>query len=49
MALNIDSTFEGKLTCAFKNDMSNLANFHHSIFERNWLLLSKNFRLLAEK
>ena len=25
-----DSTedFEGKLTCAFKNDMSNLANLH---------------------
>ena len=26
MALNIDGTFEGKLTCAFKNDMRNLAS-----------------------
>ena len=33
MALNIDATFDGKLTCAFKNDMKNLANFHQSIFE----------------
>ena len=28
MALKIDAKFEGKLTCAFKNDMRNLANFH---------------------
>ena len=27
MTLNIDAKFEGKLTCAFKNDMKNLANF----------------------
>ena len=27
MALNIDAKFEGKLTCAFWNDMKNLANF----------------------
>ena len=27
MALNIDAKFEGKLTCAFKNDKRNLANF----------------------
>ena len=33
MALNIDATFEGRLTCAFKNDMMNLANFHQSVFE----------------
>ena len=33
MALNIDATFEGKLTCAFKNDMRNLANFHQSMFK----------------
>ena len=32
MALNIDATLEGKLTCAFKNDMRNLANFHQSMF-----------------
>ena len=33
MALNIDTTFEGKLTCAFKSDLKNLANFHQSMFE----------------
>ena len=27
MALNIDAKFEGKPTCAFKNDMRNLAKF----------------------
>ena len=32
MALNIDATFEGKLICAFKNDMRNLANFYQSMF-----------------
>ena len=32
MALNIDAKFEGKLACAFKNDMRNLANFHQSTF-----------------
>ena len=33
MALNIDAKFEGKLTCAFKNDMKNLAYFHQSTFK----------------
>ena len=33
MALNTDAKFEGKMTCAFKNDMRNLANFHQSMFE----------------
>ena len=28
MALKIDTKFEGKLACAFKNDMRNLANLH---------------------
>ena len=32
MALNIDAKFVGKMTCAFKNDMRNLANFHQSMF-----------------
>ena len=27
MALKIDAKFERKLTCAFKNDMKNFANF----------------------
>ena len=33
MALNTDAKFEGKLTCAFKNDNRNLANFYQSTFE----------------
>ena len=32
MALNIDATFEGKMTCSLKNNMRNLANFHQSMF-----------------
>ena len=32
MALKIGVKFEGKLTCAFKNDMRNLANFQQSMF-----------------
>ena len=28
MTLKIDVTFEGKLTCALKNNMKSLANFH---------------------
>ena len=28
VALKIDADFEGKLTCAFKNDIRNLANLH---------------------
>ena len=27
MALKIYAKFEGKMTCAFKNDLSNLSNF----------------------
>ena len=27
MLLNFDARFEGKLTCAFRNDIKNLANF----------------------
>ena len=33
MVLNIDPKCEGKLTCAFKNAMRNLVNFHQSTFE----------------
>ena len=33
MALNTDAKIQGKMTCDFKNDMSNLANFHQSKFE----------------
>ena len=28
MALKIDAKFEGKLTCAFKNELRNLTNFY---------------------
>ena len=27
--IDFDAKFEGKLTCAFKNDMRDLAKFHH--------------------
>ena len=30
MEQNIDAKFEGKMTCAFINDMRNLANFDSS-------------------
>ena len=33
MVLNIDVKFGGKLTCAFKEDMRSLANFHQSTFQ----------------
>ena len=33
MIFNIDATFEGKLTCPYKNHMRNLANFQQSMFE----------------
>ena len=33
MALNIDVKVESKLTCTFKNDMRNLANFCQSSFK----------------
>ena len=46
MALKIDSKFEGKLPCASKKGMRNLANFHQSTWKsQNWdldgILLSK--------
>ena len=37
MALNINAQFDGKLTCAFNNDIKNLANFHQRTREsKNW-------------
>ena len=47
-----DANFEEKLTCAFKTDMKNLANFHQSTWKsRNWnfdgILLSKAENVLA--
>ena len=32
IVLSIDAKFEGKMTCAFKTDMRNFANFHQSMF-----------------
>ena len=34
----IDTKFEGKLTCAFKNDMKNLANFRSEAKNSNFIL-----------
>ena len=47
MALETDAKFEGKLTCAFKNDMRNLANFHrvknsNFILEKRIVQLNQN-------
>ena len=37
MTLESDAKFEGKLTFACKNDMSNLRNFHQSTWKsQNW-------------
>ena len=40
MALKNDAIFEGKLTCAFQNDMRNLTNFH-SLKNSDFILESK--------
>ena len=40
MALKTDAKFEGKLTCAFKNGMKNLANFHR-LKNSDFILQSK--------
>ena len=48
IALNIDTKFEGKLTCAFKNDMKNLANFHR-LKNSNFILESKMVELNQNK
>ena len=48
MALKIDAKFEGKLTCAFKNDMKNLANFH-KLKNSDFILESKMSELNQNK
>ena len=48
MALRIDAKFEGKLTCAFKNDMKNLANFHR-LKNSDFILESKIAELNKNK
>ena len=46
MALNTDAKFEGKLTCASKNDMGNLANSNQSTFEylKIWTCIGSFYR-----
>ena len=48
MTLKIDAIFEEKLTCAFQNDMRNLANFH-SLKKSNFILESKMAELNQNK
>ena len=47
-ALNIDAKFEKKLTCAFKNDMKNLENFHR-LKNSDFILESKMEELNQSK
>ena len=48
IALKIDAKFEGKLACAFKNDMMKLANFH-SLKNSDFILKSKMAELNQNK
>ena len=48
MALNNDAKFEGKLTCAFKNDTKNLTNFHR-LKNSDFILESKMAELNKNK
>ena len=48
MALKIDTKFEGKLTCAFKNDIRNLASFRR-LKNRYFILESKMAELNKNK
>ena len=48
MALKIDAIFERKLTCAFKNDMRNLVNFHR-LKNSDFMLESKMAELNKNK
>ena len=48
MAFTIDTKFEGKLACAFKNDTRNLANFCR-LKNSNFILESKMAELNQNK
>ena len=48
MALRINAKFEGKLTCAFQNDMRNLANFYR-LKNIDFILESKMVELNQNK
>ena len=41
MELDIDATFDGKVTCSVKNDMKNLAIFHQIMLKslKRWTLV----------
>ena len=50
IALKIGKNFERKLTCTFKNDMRNLANFHQSMFTGEFYVMTmKNGSKLEEE
>ena len=46
--MEIDGKFEGKLTCAFKNEIRNLANFH-GLKNSDFILESKTAELNQNK
>ena len=48
MILKIDGKLEGKLTCAFQNDMTNLANFRR-LKNRDFILERKVAELNQNK
>ena len=48
MGLKFDGKFVGKLTCVFKNDMKNLANFH-KLKNSDFILESKMTELNQNK
>ena len=48
MALKIDVKFKGKLTYAFENNMTNLANFHR-LENSDFILESKMAKLNQNK
>ena len=48
MALKIDAKFEGKLTCAFKNDINNLTNLY-MLKNSKFILESKMVELNQNK
>ena len=45
---NLNEKFEGKLTCTFKNEMRNLANFHR-LKNSDFILKSKMTELNKNK
>ena len=48
MTVKSDAKFEGKLTCAFQDDIRNLANFHR-LKNRDFILENKMTELNQNK